>query len=115
MRWESRTFWSKIWNAGAALGNSIASGSNVPNAFGKSLYGRASLANRLPFAFTTIDDGAPRPHSNCGTSSPSRVMSGTNITGVPQYDVRLASLAPTSLAIVRPSPTLFGGLNGFTS
>ena len=64
----------------------------MPNAFGKSLYGSASLANRRPLRFTTIDDGAPRPHSNCGTSSPSRVISGSNITGVPQYDVEVGEL-----------------------
>lgn len=73
------------------------------------------MAKRLPWRFTTIEAGAPRPHSNCGTIEPSRVMSGSNITGVPQYDVMFPSWAPASVAIVNPSPTLFGGLSGCTS
>ena len=115
MRWLRRTVSSNTRKPGPALGNSTASGSYTPNAFGKSLYGSASLAKRCPARLTTIDAGAPRPHSNCGTSEPSRSMPGSNITGVPQYELRLPSAAPTSVAITSPSPVLSPGLSGNTS
>src|SRR2546430_12730570 len=112
MRAESRTFWSNTIHPGGSLGNVADDASNTPNAFGKSLYGMASLAKRSPCWLTTSELGIPRAHSNWGTIAPSRVMSGSNIAGWPQYETMLASSAPLSIAITSPSPTLPPGDSG---